>query len=37
VTEGDIRITQSSDNNNHGFLIEKWNILENKDLSVEKR
>jgi len=37
VTEGEIRITQSSDNNSHGFLIEKWNILENKDLSVEKR
>ena len=24
-----------SDNNPHGFLIEKWNTIENKDLKVE--
>jgi len=37
VTEGWLRNTSRSDNDPHGFLIERWNTLENKDLKVEKR
>ncbi|MFC6100782.1 conjugative transposon protein TraK [Olivibacter domesticus] len=37
VTEGYLREVSRSDNNPHGFLIERWKILENKDISVENR
>nr|WP_067054208.1 conjugative transposon protein TraK [Mucilaginibacter sp. L294] len=37
VTEGYLRRVDQSDNNPHGFLIEKWRIIENKDLSVKNR
>lgn len=37
ITEGYLRTVNQSDNNPHGFLIERWHILENKDLSFEKR
>lgn len=37
VTEGYLRSVSRSDNNPHGFLIEKWNTLENKDLKTEGR
>jgi len=37
VTEGWLRNTGRSDNNPHGFLIEKWAILDNSDLKVETR
>ena len=37
VTEGYIRETSRSDHNPHGFLIERWKILENKDLKVIQR
>jgi len=37
VTEGYLRNVSRSDNNPHGFLIERWTILENKDLKVENR
>lgn len=38
VTEGYIRdLRERTDNNPHGFLIERWQTLENKDLSVKKR
>jgi conjugative transposon TraK protein len=37
ITEGLLRNVSRSDNNPHGFLIEKWNILENKDLKIENR
>lgn len=38
ITEGYIRVlNQLSDNNPHGFLIERWKILENNDLNIEKR
>jgi conjugative transposon TraK protein len=37
VTEGWLRNVSRSDNNSHGFLIEKWAILENKDLKTELR
>ena len=37
VTEGYLRSVTRSDNNAHGFLIEKWRTLENKDLTVQNR
>jgi len=37
VTEGWLRNTSRSDNNPHGFLIERWVTLENRDLKVEVR
>lgn len=37
ITEGYLRNVSRSDNNPHGFLIEKWNTLENKDIQVQNR
>jgi len=37
LTEGRLRNTARSDNNPHGFLIERWTILDNHDLKVEPR
>jgi conjugative transposon TraK protein len=37
ITEGYLRNVTRSDNNPHGFLIEKWMILENKDIKTELR
>lgn len=37
ITEGTLRNVSRSDNNPHGFLIERWTTLENKDLGVENR
>ena len=37
LTEGFLRNVSRSDHNPHGFLIEKWRILENKDLKTEVR
>lgn len=37
VTEGYLRDVSRSDNNPHGFLIERWRVLENRDLKVEQR
>lgn len=37
VTEGYLRNVSRSDNNAHGFLIERWKTLENKDLKIENR
>ena len=37
VTEGFIRTTTASDNNPHGFLIERWKILDNHDINLQKR
>jgi conjugative transposon TraK protein len=37
VTEGLLRSISRSDNNPHGFLIEKWRILENKDVKTQNR
>jgi conjugative transposon TraK protein len=37
VTEGWLRNSSRSDNNPHGFLIERWATLENKDQKVEAR
>ncbi|RNL88470.1 conjugative transposon protein TraK [Sinomicrobium pectinilyticum] len=37
VTEGVLRNISRSDNNPHGFLIERWRILENQDISIQNR
>jgi conjugative transposon TraK protein len=37
IAEGYIRTTTPSDNNPHGMLIERWKILDNRDLSIQKR
>ncbi|HVU95493.1 MAG TPA: conjugative transposon protein TraK [Puia sp.] len=37
VTEGLLRNTARSDNDPHGFLIERWAILDNHDLKIESR
>lgn len=37
ITEGYLRNVSRSDNNPHGFLIERWATLENKDLKIENR
>lgn len=37
LTEGYLRSVQRSDNNPHGFLIERWKITSNKDISVQNR
>lgn len=37
VTEGYLRTVTRSDHNPHGFLIERWRILENRDIKTEKR
>lgn len=37
LTAGYLRNVSRSDHNSHGFLIEKWETLENRDLSSEPR
>ena len=37
VTEGVLRNVSRSDNNPHGFLIERWATLENKDIKIQIR
>jgi conjugative transposon TraK protein len=38
ISEGYIRMLHSvSDNNPHGMLIERWKVIDNRDLSIEKR
>jgi conjugative transposon TraK protein len=37
ITEGYLRDVSRSDNNPHGFLIERWNTIENKDIKMEPR
>jgi len=37
ITEGYLRNVTRSDNNPHGFLIEKWRTLENADIKTENR
>lgn len=37
VTEGYLRNVARSDNNAHGFLIERWRTLENMDVNVQTR
>jgi len=37
ISEGYLRNVSRSDNNPHGFLIERWRILENRDIDTKKR
>ncbi|MBW1655217.1 conjugative transposon protein TraK [Flavobacterium quisquiliarum] len=37
LTEGALRNVSRSDNNPHGFLIERFNTVDNRDLSAETR
>ena len=37
ITEGFLRNVARSDNNSHGFLIERWNTIENKDIRTINR
>lgn len=37
VTEGYLRRVSRSDNNPHGFLIERWKTVRNRDLSTQNR
>jgi conjugative transposon TraK protein len=37
ITEGYLRNVRRSDNNPHGFLIERWRTIENRDIHVKKR
>jgi conjugative transposon TraK protein len=37
VTEGYLRNVSRSDNNPHGFLIERWTTIDNKDIKTENR
>ena len=37
ITKGYLRNVSRSDNNPHGFLIERWETLENKDIKTENR
>ena len=37
ITEGYLRNVSRSDNNPHGFLIEKWRTIENKDVNIQNR
>jgi len=37
ITEGWLRSVPRSDNNPPGFLLERWNTIENRDLKTENR
>jgi conjugative transposon TraK protein len=37
ITQGYLRNTSRSDHNPHGFLIERWETVENKDIKTENR
>jgi conjugative transposon TraK protein len=37
ITEGYLRNVSRSDNNPHGFLIERWTTLQNKDIKTENK
>lgn len=37
VTQGRLRLISRSANNPHGFLIEQWRTVENRDLKTERR
>lgn len=37
VSKGYLRSVARSDHNPHGFLIERWEVLENKDIKIENR
>lgn len=37
ITQGELRNVSRSDNNPHGFLIERWKTIDNQDISTEQR
>ena len=37
VTEGTLRNVNRSDNNSHGFLVERWRIVDNRDIELQNR
>lgn len=37
ITEGFLRNVSRSENNSHGFLVERWNVIENKDINIKSR
>jgi conjugative transposon TraK protein len=37
ITEGALRNVSRSDNNPHGFIIERWATIENRDIATENR
>lgn len=37
ITQGSLRTTIPSDNNNHGLIIEGWRIIENRDINQSTR
>jgi len=37
ITEGDLREVSRSDNNPHGFIIEKWHVVDNRDIKIKAR
>jgi conjugative transposon TraK protein len=37
ITQGYLRNVSRSDHNPHGFLIERWETIENKDIKTENR
>lgn len=37
ITEGYLRNVNRSDNNTHGFIIERWKTLDNTDINIETR
>lgn len=37
ITTGQLRTISRTDNNPHGFLIERWTIIDNKDLKIINR
>lgn len=37
ITEGYLRSVSRSDNNPHGFLIERWTTIQNKDIKTEHK
>jgi conjugative transposon TraK protein len=37
ITEGSLRNVSRSDNNPHGFLIERWSTIDNRDLKTVSR
>lgn len=37
ITEGGLRNVSRSENNPHGFLLERWNTIENSDLKTTNR
>ena len=37
ITSGSLREVAQSDQNPHGFLIERWKIIQNTDISVKNR